>query len=105
MTAATELIKGISPDYALRLIAEESSELSQAALKVIRAANDETPMSMGEARENLVEEVADVLVMICILKLMLFTEIEAYDIEQTMDRKFDRFTDRLMEKAKKGPAQ
>ena len=104
MTAATELIKNISPDYALRLMAEESSELSQAALKVIRAANDETPMSMGEARENLVEEVADVLVMICILKLMLFTEIEAYDIEQTMDRKFDRFTDRLMEKAKKDPA-
>ena len=52
-------------------------------------------MSMGEARENLVEELADVLNMISILKVGVLTEIEVYDVGMEMDRKMDRFRERI----------
>lgn len=49
----------------LEVLAEEAAELSQAALKMIRAyrmggAVNPTPVTAKEALENLVEEVADV---------------------------------------------
>lgn len=49
----------------LEVLAEEASELTQAALKVIRAGNmseNPTPMSYDLARESLDEEIVDVLV-------------------------------------------
>lgn len=43
-------------------LAEESAELAQAAIKMIRAQNGDTPVSIEEASANLMEEIADVSV-------------------------------------------
>lgn len=46
----------------LELVAEESCELGQAALKLARVVRGEnpTPVTMAESRENFLEELADV---------------------------------------------
>ena len=51
-------------------LAEESAELAQAALKERRALEDDnpTPVSYADARNNLIEEVADVFV--CLSELL-----------------------------------
>lgn len=41
-------------------LAEESAELAQAALKLIRATEGDTPMAAADAREHLLEEIGDV---------------------------------------------
>lgn len=54
---------GLSPRDLLEAMAEEGSELSQAALKCIRAEGlnqNPTPTPVGEAWDNLVEELTDV---------------------------------------------
>lgn len=48
-------------EYRLRILAEEAAELSQAALKLIRAIEGDTPVTETEAMANLIEEAADVL--------------------------------------------
>lgn len=55
-------IKSLSEEELLCQLAEEASELSQAALKLRRAINGQnpTPKSVRECRHDLVEEVADV---------------------------------------------
>ena len=63
MDRMNEVIKKYGEEYMLRQLAEECNELSQAALKLIRARRKETPMREDEARERLVEEIADVLMM------------------------------------------
>lgn len=90
-----EMVSFTGESYMLRQLAEECCELGQAALKVVRAMNEETPMSMGEARENLVEELADVLNMIGIVKVGILTEVENYDVAMEGDRKMDRFRERI----------
>lgn len=58
----------------LEQLAEECSELSQAALKCIRAeglSNNVTNTTAKEANENLVEEVGDVLMVCDALGLMV----------------------------------
>lgn len=56
----------IGTTAALELLAEECSELSQAALKAARKARGEnpTPRTKEEIRNQLLEEIADVTVMI-----------------------------------------
>lgn len=90
-----EMFDIMGESYMLCQTAEEACELGQAALKVVRAMEGKTPVSVKKARENLVEEIADVLVMVTVLKAGLLTVVENYDIEQEMDRKFDRFVDRI----------
>lgn len=58
-----EIVTKYGEEYMFRQLAEECNELSQAALKLIRAMRRETPMRADEAREKLVEEIADVYVM------------------------------------------
>ena len=55
-------IKSLSEEELLCQLAEEASELSQAALKLRRAitGRNPTPKTIGECRHDLVEEVADV---------------------------------------------
>lgn len=90
-----EIFDIMGESYMLCQTAEEACKLGQAALKVVRAMEGKTPVSVKKARENLVEEIADVLVMVTVLKAGFLTQIESYDIEQEMDRKFDRFVDRI----------
>ena len=49
-------------EYRLRILAEECAELAQAALKMIRAKEHDTPITEDDAIENLIEECADVMV-------------------------------------------
>ena len=57
----------------LEQLAEEAAELSQAALKCIRAewlSNNTTPISAGQARTDLQEEFSDVLAVAELLELV-----------------------------------
>lgn len=58
-----EIAEKYGQEYILRQLAEECAELTQAALKVIRASRKETPMREDEAMERFMEELADVNVM------------------------------------------
>ena len=51
-------------EYIFRQLAEECAELAQASLKLIRAEREETPVSAKEAMAGLLEEIADVRIMI-----------------------------------------
>lgn len=61
-------------------LAEEANELSQAALKLIRAIGDSknvTPISEEEAEANLKEEVTDVLIYLRVLDFDLGLELDS----------------------------
>ena len=68
---------------------EEAGELVQAATKLLRVFHEDTPVSEMEAREHLIEEMADV--MLCI-------QVSAADqrrIYAIMAKKYGRWTARL----------
>ena len=85
----------------LEQLAEESSELSQAALKLIRAAkyNDNpTPTKEKEAIENLVEEYGDVLAVWKVIKESI-SKVDMEENRQAMyrkpEKKLRRWSERL----------
>ena len=83
----------IPQDELLAQLAEECAELSQAALKLRRALTgiNPTPVTADEARENLIEEIADVY---NVSGFLLETEdfLKIYDIVQ---QKRERWLKRL----------
>lgn len=101
MSRMNEIIKKYGEEFMLRQLAEECNELAQAALKLIRARRKETPMREDEAREHLVEEIADVHVMAgAVFQHMLFkSEQECVDevCESKRSRMFERMLDGKME--------
>lgn len=84
------------PDYLPRQLAEECSELAQAALKLIRARNGETPDSITKARNLYIEEIADVWVMLS-LALLDLSEDELQYCVDVSEYKSDRLNKRLCE--------
>lgn len=94
MDRLNEKIKQHIPqDELLAQLAEECAELSQAALKLRRALTgiNPTPVTVEEARKNLVEEIADIL-NVSELLLEIDDVDEIYDIVQ---RKRERWLKRL----------
>lgn len=83
-------------EYMLRQLAEECSELSQAALKYIRAARKETPMRTDEAIEHLTEEIADVLLMIDAVSATVLSERDVDDVQEIKEQKLDRWKTRMV---------
>lgn len=83
----------IPQDELLTQLAEESAELSQAALKLRRALTgiNPTPVTVDEARKSLVEEAADVY---NVLGLLLDAEDNA-EIYSIIRRKKERWLKRL----------
>lgn len=83
----------IPQDELLTQLAEECAELSQAALKLRRALTgiDPTPVTVDEARKNLVEEAADVY---NVLGLLLDAE-DNTEIYSIIRRKKERWLKRL----------
>ena len=80
----------------LEVLAEEAAELSQAALKMIRAyrmggAVNPTPVTAKEALENLAEEVADVELAVETLGLY----VNRGRIEEIKEEKRSRWIERL----------
>lgn len=82
------ILSVLSERELLEQLAEEAAELSQAALKCIRAeglSNNTTPISAGQARTNLQEEFSDVLTVAELLEL----------IDCRNDKKWQRWAKRL----------
>ena len=94
----TELENYLPPTELLAQLAEESSELSQAALKLRRALDNTnpTPVSIAECEENLIEEAADVL--LCLYVCGVDTDAFSHTGKRMLDigkEKFDRWVKRL----------
>ncbi len=83
-------------EYLLRQMAEECSELAQAALHLIRVQRRESSADMSKTRMNLVEEIADVTLMVDCVKRSICTEDERDDIETVIDAKANRMVNRLI---------
>ena len=84
-------------EYMLRQMAEECSELAQAALKYIRAVRKETPMRIVEAIEHLTEEIADVLLMIDAVSATVLTWRDVDDVQAIKEQKLDRWKTRMID--------
>ena len=83
-------------EYMLRQLAEECSELAQAALKYIRAVRKETPMRIDEAIEHLTEEIADVRLMIDAVSATVLSVHDVDDLQAIKDQKLDRWKTRMV---------
>ena len=81
-------------DYLYRQLAEECAELGHAALKLVRAGKDETPVHIKDASTAYVEELADVYLMIAIARTDLTKEEKAM-FERTVSNKYARMMKRL----------
>lgn len=78
-----QLVSDLPARDLLEQLAEESAELSQAALKLIRAngtSQSPTPISEDEAMNSLIEEANDVLIVLVILGLadQIVDTLESY---------------------------
>ncbi|WP_302121802.1 hypothetical protein [Acidaminococcus fermentans] len=76
-------------------LAEESAELTQAALKMIRACEwveNKTPVTKAEAQDNLLEEIADVELVLTCLGMGYFHK---HKIEKIKAEKLNRWYKRL----------
>ena len=95
-----------TPDYLYRQLAEECAELAQAALKVVRAQNGETPEKLEDAMDHYIEELADVFVMHNIASLDL-NATQISKMYKIMGDKRERMTERLIsrDKTQKAPAK
>lgn len=100
MTNITESVNLIRSELKLSellaQLAEEGAELTHAALKLRRALDETnpTPVTVRQAHNNLLEELADILV--CVMALNL--EYNALEILQTAVEKTHRWADRLNNK-------
>jgi NTP pyrophosphatase (non-canonical NTP hydrolase) len=80
----------------LEQLAEEAAELSQAALKLIRAAGmnkNVTPVTEQEMKTNLQEEISDVLAVVKLLKAA--GVVESLNYEDDENPKWKRWAERL----------
>ena len=84
-------INDLPEETRLIQLAEESAELAQAALKVIRARRGDTPISEESARSNLLEEIADVFVCADVLT----TSADRLKIRAIRQRKKERWELRI----------
>lgn len=83
-------------DYMYRQLAEECAELTQAALKLVRAYNKETPMGVDEATNGLLEEIADVRIMLDIIETACISSMEVDKITEIYHEKLNRFRSRVI---------
>lgn len=98
--------KDCRQDYLYRQLAEECAELAQAALKVVRAQNGETPEKLEDAMDHYIEELADVFVMHNIAVLNL-NDVQMNKIYKIVGDKRERMAERLIsrDKTQKAPAK
>lgn len=95
VTQAGAILGRIGEPALLEQLAEECSELAKAALKLARYERNEnpTPITRGQAVENLVEEIADVN--ICINAVWANGVVDAGDVEKEENFKMARIKQRL----------
>ena len=92
------IIEKLGKEELLCQLAEEASELSQAALKLRRSydGKNKTPKSESECFEQLLEEICDVCV--CCTALRLDTKENRNHMAEIMQAKIIRWVERLEEK-------
>lgn len=90
-----------STEQVLRQLAEEASEVSQAALKMIRVFENTTPVSFQEAKSKLNEEITDVFNCLAVLNKKV-SGVCSVDREMQI-QKMKRWAERMknVEKSKK----
>lgn len=92
------LNESCKPDYLYRQLAEECTELAQAALKKVRCMKHEMPLSQkSDVANNYLEELADVGVM-RELAVMTLERQERETVQKIMQFKRERMERRLREK-------
>lgn len=84
-------IRDLPTDQRLINLAEECAECTQAALKLYRAMHGDTPVSMMDAREHLIEEIADVSV--CMTALGDMAPLS--DVGEVITQKAARWEERI----------
>lgn len=83
-------------EYLLRQLAEECGELNVAALHLIRTERKETKLTKEEVVDNLIEEIADVIVMIdCVLRTVLPRDGRVL-VNRTIEAKCHRMVSNLL---------
>lgn len=105
MTWKQKIVEQYSQEYVLRQLAEESAELCQAALKLVRVMNNETPVTQADAQNRLLEEIADVEVMLNVLKSAVLNDRGVGKIAEIYRRKEARMIERMIEGEESGRAE
>ena len=85
----------LGPEEILCQCAEECSELAQAVLKMRRALVGTTPLTQGEARALINEEVADVLN--CVEALEAISIVDRVHVSRIQAEKLERWDRRTRE--------
>lgn len=97
MSWKQEIAEQYGHEYIFRQMAEEAAELCQACLKMVRVLHHETPVRGIEAQKHLLEEVADVLTMIGILRDATLTDEANVRIDAIRAGKEERMVERMLE--------
>jgi hypothetical protein len=84
-------IRDLPEETRLIQLAEEASELAQACLKMVRVMDGDTPLPEQYARDNLIEEMADVSV--CMTALQDIAPLA--QVGEIITQKAQRWEDRL----------
>lgn len=89
----TRIIDAMSQAELLAMLAEEAAELAQAALKLRRVLDGSNPTTMTyqEAKEDLIEEAADVE--LCMRQITALAD--RHEIELVKAEKYQRWLERL----------
>ncbi len=89
-----EVIRTLGEPALLEQLAEECSELAQAALKLARKERGEnpTPKTLGECFKDLIAEMADVKLCIWVVEAS-----RSFDLSYNCDRKRERWAQRIRE--------
>lgn len=92
-----QIVEQYGVEYVFRQLAEEASELCQAALKMVRVMNNETPVRWAEAQQHLMEEMADVRVMWEMVTNCVLNDDASNKIWDMIWMKEDRMERRMLE--------
>lgn len=97
MTHGQKIIENYGVEYVLRQLAEETAELTQAALKLVRVMRDESPVKWDDAQNHLLEEIADAKIMIDLFTTEAISTEARLTIDQIYRAKQKRMIERLIE--------
>lgn len=89
------IVNHCSADDMIDQMIEELGELTQAAVKLKRAYRGTTPVSVKEAREKFVEEMADVSVAQAVVMCGIMSQDEQEIMMKTESSKAQRWQQRL----------
>lgn len=92
-----QIVEQYGKEYIFRQLAEEASELCQASLKMVRAMRGETPVTEIDASARVLEEIADVEVMLNVLKRAVINDRGNEKIAAVYEKKRERMIDRMIE--------